>query len=95
MTAAETIEYAQTSVDQIQTGLEFVQGHLGRAEDFALKVDDLAITAGAAVKEARRLSRCALILGGAALVVGGIVVLVVISKRRSSEVHEESIEITT
>jgi hypothetical protein len=95
MTAAETIEYAQTSVDQIQSGLVFVQGHLERAENLALKVDDLATTAGRVVEDARRFSRFALIVGGAVVVLGGIAVIVVIRKRRRPQNDEASIEIVT
>ncbi|GMQ98595.1 MAG: hypothetical protein BMS9Abin17_1115 [Acidimicrobiia bacterium] len=89
MTALETIEYAQTSVDQIQHGLEVVQGHLGRADDLAIRVDDIVLAAGDVAKKARRVSRFVLVFGGV-MCIGGIVAFVVLRARRKSAANEES-----
>jgi len=91
MTAVETIGYAQTSVDQIQRGLEVVQGHLGRADDIAVRVDDIAVAASDVVKKARRMSRFVLVFGGV-LCVGGIVAFVVLRSRRKSIANDDSAE---
>jgi hypothetical protein len=72
MTAAETLEYAQTSVDQLERGIGFVQDRLQQAENVAIKVDELAVTAGDVAAKARRGSRNALIVLGV-IVVGGAV----------------------
>jgi len=94
MTALETLEYAQSSVDQIERGLGFVQERLDQAESLALKVDDLAVTAGEVAAKARRISKFAVILGGV-VIVGGAVACVIICKRRRSNRSEESTEILT
>ncbi len=94
MTALETLEYAQTSVDQIERGIGFVQERLEQAESLALKVDDLAVTAGEVAAKARRISRFALILGGV-VIVGGAITCVIICKRRRSGKSEEATEILT
>ncbi|GMQ94783.1 MAG: hypothetical protein BMS9Abin12_2291 [Acidimicrobiia bacterium] len=91
MTAVETIEYAQTSVDQIQRGLEVVQGHLGRADDLAIRVDDIALAAGDVVNKARRMSRFVLVFGGV-IFVGGIVAFVVSRARRKSTTNDDSVD---
>lgn len=72
MTAAETLEYAQTSVDQLERGIGFVQDRLQEAESIAVRVDELAITAGDVAAKARRGSRYALI-GISVVVVGAAV----------------------
>jgi hypothetical protein len=89
MTALETIEYAQTSVDQIQRGLEVVQSHLGRADDLAIRVDDIALAASGVVKKARRMSRFVLVFGGV-ICIGGIVAFVVLRARRKSTANDDS-----
>jgi len=72
MTAAETLEYAQTSVDQLERGIGFVQDRLQDAESIAVRVDELAVTAGDVAVKARRGSRYALI-GFGVIVVGAAV----------------------
>ena len=72
MTAAETLEYAQTSVDQLERGIGFVQDRLHQAESIAVKVDELALTAGDVAAKARHGSRYALI-GFGVVVVGAAV----------------------
>lgn len=94
MTALETLEYAQTSVDQIERGIGFVQERLEQAESLALKVDDLAVTAGEVAAKARRISRIAMIVGGAVIVVCAVA-CVVIRKRRMPSQSEEPAEILT
>ncbi len=94
MTAADTIEYAQSSVDQIQRGLELVQDQLEKADAFAVKADELAQTAGEFVVKARRISRAVLILGGLA-VIGGTVAIVLIRRRRNSRGVDVDAEIVT
>jgi len=90
VTALETIEKAQTSVDQIQRGLEFVQVRLDRADDLATRVDEIAVTASTVVKKARRVSRFVLVLG-AVTVVGGVVAFVIM-RRRKSRANEDVAE---
>ena len=88
MTAVETIEYAQGSVDQLQRGLEFVQENLGRADAFAVKADDFVETAGEIVIRARRISRMLVLAGGLA-VVGGVVAVVLIKRLKKARVEAE------
>ncbi len=98
MTAVETLEYAQTSVDQLGRGIEFVQDRLDQAENVALKVDELALTASDVVDKARRVSRFAIILGIATVVTAGIATCVIIRRRKRSgsvEAPEEATEILT
>jgi uncharacterized membrane protein len=64
MTAAETLEYAQTSVDQLERGIGFVQDRLAQAEGLASRVDEIAVTAGDVATKARRVSKYALIVTG-------------------------------
>lgn len=93
MTAAETLEYAQSSVDQIERGIGFVQDRLAQAEGLAVKVDDLAVTASDVAAKARRGSRYALVAAG--VVVLGIVVIVAIRKCPTRRHDEETPETTT
>ncbi len=94
MTAVETLEYAQTSVDQIERGLGFVQDQLDRAEDLALKVDEMSAVASDVVVKARRLSRILFILGGL-LTIGGVVTVIVVRKRRKAIEPEDVSEPAT
>ncbi len=72
MTAAETLEYAQTSVDQLERGIGFVQDRLAATEDLVVRLDELAVTASDVATKARRGSKYVLILAGA-VVVGAVV----------------------
>jgi hypothetical protein len=82
MTAQETVEYAQISVDQAQRGLNFVQDKIDRVDDVMLIADDIAVTAGNLVAGTRRWSRRGLIIGG--ILVIGVIVIVVASRCRQS-----------
>lgn len=91
MTATETIEYAQSSIDQLERGIGFVQDRLTAAEDIAVRVDELAITASDAAAKARRGSKYLLIFAGIAIV--GVVVFAASKKcrmRTQNEPVEES-----
>lgn len=68
MTAAETLEKAQTSVDQLERGIGFVQDRLAKVEDLATRVDEIAVTASDVATKARRLSKYVLIVGGVVVV---------------------------
>ncbi len=72
MTAREKLEYAQTSVDQLERGVAFVQDRLAEAESIATTVDELTVTANELAATARRGSRYALIIAGV-VVVGAVV----------------------
>jgi CHASE3 domain sensor protein len=73
VTASETVEFAQTSVDQIQRGLAAVQENLE-------VIDDVAVAAEQLVEQVRRRSKYVFIVGGSVALCA--VVAVVVFKRR-------------
>ena len=77
MTAAETIELAQGSVDQIQKGIVKVQDKLEQADALVQVVENV-------VEEVRG-SRRKLICAGVALgcIVGGVAVFVIVKKKKA------------
>lgn len=87
MTAVETIELAQGSVDQLQRGIVIVGEQLDKADAFAQ-------TATEVVQKTRRFSKRALICG-LVLMVFGAAAVVIIKKRKQANHHEESTEILT
>lgn len=100
MTAQETLEYAKSSVDQVQRGIDFVQDKIDRADDLMVRADDLLLVvddvsaaAGDVVARTRRCTRRGLIFGGV-IAVGVIVAIVIIRKRGSERAPIESDETT-
>jgi len=79
MTAGETIELAQGSVDQIQRGIMTVQEKLEQADALVQVADKVVENV---TIQARRLPRRALLCGLVATVLG-IAVFVVIKKKRA------------
>ena len=93
MTAAETLEYAQASVDQIERGIGFVQDRLAQAENLAGRLDEAAATASDVSAKARRGSKYVLLVAGVAIV--GITILVIARRRAVRQPAEEPAETTT
>jgi len=91
MTAAETIELAQGSVDQIQRGIVAVQETLEQA-DAIVQVADRVVENVTA--RARRLPRRILICG-TLVAVCGIAAVVIIKKRKRAKANQGSEEILT
>lgn len=89
MTATETIEYAQSSVDQLERGIGFVQDRLAAAEDTAVRVDQLAVTARDAAGKARRGSKYLLIFASVAILGA---VLFAASKKCRMRTQDESVD---
>jgi hypothetical protein len=94
MTASDTIELAQVSVDQIQRGLDFAQERLDQADALIEVADKVAEVVVNATVRARRLTRRTLICGAVAAVCG-IAVIMIIKKRRRARVDQEIEEILT
>jgi len=94
MTATDTIELAQVSVDQIQRGLDFAQNRLDQADALIEVADKVTEVVATATVRARRLSRRTLICGVVAAVCG-IAVIMIIKKRRGAAVDQEIEEILT
>jgi hypothetical protein len=90
MTAAETIELAHVSVDQIQRGLMTAQEKLDQADALLEVVDSVVENV---TVQARKMPRRILICGAVAAI--GIVVIVIIKKRRRAQMDEEIEEILT
>jgi hypothetical protein len=90
MTAAETIERAQGSVDQIQRGIMTVQDKLDQADALVQVADRVAENV---TVQARRMPKRLLICGLVALC--GIAVIVVIKKRKRAQIDQEPEEILT
>jgi len=88
MTAAETLEYARTSVDQIERGIDFVQDQLAHAESIAIRVDEFAVTAADVAARTRRGSKYVLIVTGVAVV--GVAVLIAVRRYRARRPEEAS-----
>lgn len=78
MTAADTLEYAQTTADQLERGIDFIQDRLAQAQDLAIRVDELSAAASDVAAKARRGSKYALIIAGIAVV--GVAVFIAIRK---------------
>ncbi|MEN8238703.1 MAG: hypothetical protein ABFR53_05825 [Actinomycetota bacterium] len=90
MTAAETIELAQGSVDQLQRGIVTVQEKLEQAESLAHAADRVVENV---TMQARKMPRRMLICG--AVAVCGIAAIVIIRKRKQARADEEPVEILT
>jgi hypothetical protein len=90
MTAAETIERAQGSVDQIQRGIMTVQDKLDQADALVQVADRVAENV---TVQARRMPKRLLICGLVALC--GIAVIVIIKKRKRAQIEQEPEEILT
>lgn len=90
MTAAETIEIAQVSVEQVQRGLTTAQGKLDQA-DALIEVADKVVEN--MTVQARRMPRRLLICSVVALL--GITAIVIIKKRKKASVDQETEEILT
>jgi hypothetical protein len=90
MTAAETIERAQGSVDQIQRGIMTVQDKLDQADALVQVADRVAENV---TVQARRMPKRLLICGLVALC--GIAVIVIIKKRKRAQIDQEPEEILT
>ena len=94
MTAADTIEIAQVSVDQIQRGLDFAQNRIDNADALVEVAERVTDVAADVVVQARGLSRRMLICGALALV-AGIAAIVIIKKRKQANASQESEETLT
>ncbi len=90
MTAAETIEIAQVSVEQVQRGLMTAQEKLDQA-DALIEVADKVVES--VTVQARRMPRRLLICGIVAIL--GITVIVIIKKRKRAPADQETEEILT
>ena len=87
MTAVETLELAQVSVDQLQRGILTVQDKLDQADAVAAVADRVVENISAqARKMPRRMMICA------AVAFFGFAVIVIIKKRRHAQAHEEEVE---
>lgn len=93
MTAVDTIEIAQVSVDQIQRGLDFAQDRLDNAEALIEVADRVTDAVENVTVQARRMPRRLLICGLVA--VCGIALIVIIKKRKQANASQESEEILT
>lgn len=88
MTAAETIEIAQVSVEQVQRGLLTAQEKLDQADALIEVADKVVETV---TVQARRMPRRLLICGVVAIL--GIAVIVIIKKRKQVPADQETEEI--
>ena len=94
MTAAETIEIAHVSVDQIQRGLDFAQDRLDNADALVEVADRVTEAVEVVAVKARRMSRKMLICGAVAAVLG-IAAVVIIKKKKQANASQESEETQT
>jgi hypothetical protein len=93
MTAGETIELAQVSVDHVQRGLDFAQDRLDQSDVLIEMADRVTEVAENVTVQARRMPRRLLICG--AIAVLGIIAIVIIKKRKQANASQESEEIVT
>jgi len=91
MTAAETIELAQGSVDQIQRGIMTVQEKLDQADALVQVADKVVENV---TEQARRMPRRLLICGAVATMCG-IAVIMIIKKRKQARAQQGSEESLT
>lgn len=94
MTAIETIELAQGSVDQIQRGLDFAQNRLDNADSLIEVADRVTEVVETAAVQARRMPRRLLICGAVAGLLT-VAVIVIIKKRKQAHADQETEETGT